>query len=313
MNAIIDAVQAVLSVLIMISIGYILAHIGWIDKSNSKLLSKLIVNISLPALMISNITTTFTKEEILNAGRGIIIPFLVVGLSYIISIVISRIIKIDKERRGIFRTMFALSNTIFIGLPVNLALFGEESVMYVLFYYIANTVFFWTIGLYNIRRDGSGNDESIFTLQTLKYIFSPALMGLIVAILLVLFNISLPKFIMDSSKYIGNMTTPISMIFIGIVIHGIGLKKLSLEKGMGILFIGRFIITPLLVFVFAYLFPIPELMKKVFVIQSSLPVMTQTAIVAETYNADYQYASVMVVISTIASFVTIPIYMFIMA
>jgi predicted permease len=51
------------------------------------------------------------------------------------------------------------------------------------------------------------------------------------------------------------------------------------------------------------------LMKKVFIIQSSLPVMTLTAVVARTYEADAEYAAIMTTVTTIAAMITIPIYM----
>ena len=53
-------------------------------------------------------------------------------------------------------------------------------------------------------------------------------------------------------------------------------------------------------------------MKNVFVIQAAMPVMTNTAIVSRGYNADYKYATVNTVMTTIASLLVIPIYMFIL-
>ena len=50
-------------------------------------------------------------------------------------------------------------------------------------------------------------------------------------------------------------------------------------------------------------------MKKVFIIEASMPVMTQAAIVAQAYNADYKYATILGTLSTAASLVFIPIYM----
>lgn len=312
MDLILRAVQAVLSVLIMVSVGYIFTAKRWFNKDTSKLFAKIVVNISLPALMIDNILSTFTKSDILESGRGLLVSFLVVFLAYLISIPISRIIKIEKARMGVFRVMFTLSNTIFIGLPVNIALFGEDSIMYALFYYVANTVFFWTLGIYQIMKDGKRERASLFSMDSLKNIFSPALSGLIIAVILLFLDISLPSFIMDSSKYLGNLTTPLSMMFIGIVIHDIGFKSIRYERGMVSLFLGRFLVTPLLVFIVTWFIPIPPLMRSVFVIQSSLPVMTQTAIIAESYGADYEYASVLIMLTTIASFLTIPIYMIIL-
>jgi len=73
--------------------------------------------------------------------------------------------------------------------------------------------------------------------------------------------------------------------------------------------VGRFIISPIAVLVVASFFPIPELMKKVFVIQAALPAMTQTTILAKVYEADTEYAAVLVTITTLFAIIAIPIYM----
>ena len=44
--------------------------------------------------------------------------------------------------------------------------------------------------------------------------------------------ISLPHFVLDACKYLGNMTTPLSMLFIGIAIYGVKLKNIKLSKDM---------------------------------------------------------------------------------
>ena len=69
MDLILRAVQAVLSVLIMVSVGYIFTAKRWFNKDTSKLFAKIVVNIALPALMIDNILSTFTKSDILESGR----------------------------------------------------------------------------------------------------------------------------------------------------------------------------------------------------------------------------------------------------
>ena len=68
-------------------------------------------------------------------------------------------------------------------------------------------------------------------------------------------------------------------------------------------------ITPLIVIVVASFLPIPELMKKVFVIQSALPAMTQTTLMAKLYGADAEYAAVLVSATTIVALFAIPVYM----
>ncbi|KAJ53083.1 hypothetical protein BD780_003703 [Clostridium tetanomorphum] len=307
--ALLNAFGSIFSIVIMISLGYILTEKKWINESNANLFAKMVINLSLPTLMITNLMNNFDKAKLMSLGKGLFVPFTSIALAYIIGKFACKILKVRKGRSGTFQSMFFVSNTIFIGLPVNLAIFGERSIPYVLLYYIANTTFFWTIGVYEISKDGKdSNLDSIFSKATLKRIISPPLLGFIFAIVLILLEIPMPKFIMDTCKYLGNLTTPLSMLFIGNTIHSINLKNIKIDKDMIGVFIGRFIISPLLVVLIAYHFPLPKLMKDVFVVQAAMPVMTNTAIMSKAYDADYEYAAIMIALTTILSLIIIPIY-----
>ncbi|AOY75680.1 AEC family transporter [Clostridium formicaceticum] len=302
------AIQSILSIIILILIGYILTKIGWFDESTSKLFSRMVTTISLPALMIYNFTTSFTKGMLLDSAIGLLIPFLSIFICFLISVVFSHFF-VQPNRRGTFETMFTVSNTVFIGIPVNIALFGEISVPYALLYFVANTLFFWTIGIMKISHDGGEGKKKIFSKETAKSILSPPCMGFFVGVLLVLLEIRLPSFIVDTSRYLGNLTTPLSLLFIGMTFHSIDIRKLSFSIDQLLLFLGRFLIAPLVVYLLAIFFPIPPLMFKVFIIQSAMPVMAQVAIVSKAYGGDYEYATLMVTFTTLASALIIPLYM----
>lgn len=310
---VLNALGSVLSIVIMVSVGFALTAKGWFDERTSKIFAKLVCNLALPCLMISDLMGNFDKDKLSHLGKGLLIPFWSMIVCYLISVVVSKIIKVKKGRIGTFRSMFFVSNSIFIGLPINMALFGSKSIPYVLLYYIANTTFFWTIGAYGISKDGQSSNVSILSKETLKRIISPPLMGFIFAIILILLNIQLPKFIIDTCKYFGNLTTPLSMLFIGITIYSVDIKKVRISIDMLTVLLGRFIVSPVLIFAAGHYFTVPILMKNVFVIQAAMPVMTNTAIVAKSYNADCEYATIMTVVTTILSLVFIPIYMMILS
>jgi len=303
-----NAIQSVLTIMIMIGLGYILTYRGWFDQNTSRLFSKLVINVSLPAAMFSNLINTFSKDKLMASGIGLLIPFGTMFLCYGVSMIISRVLKMKPKRRAVFQIMFTLSNTIFIGLPVNMALFGEESVPFVILYYIANTTTFWTIGVYAIRQASTKAEGSIFTLDTFKRIFSPPLIGFLAAIIFVLFKVHTPKFLIDTTRYVGNLATPLSMLFIGIIIHGIDIKGIRFNLDTAILLAGRFLFCPLLTLAVLQYFSVPQLMKQVFVMEAAMPVMTQSAIVAQAYNADHKYATVMFSVTTLAGLIVIPIY-----
>ncbi|EYE87563.1 malate transporter [Fervidicella metallireducens AeB] len=304
-----QAFESILTIMIMIAIGYILTFKKWFNNETSKLFSKLVTQISLPAMMLSSLMSNFSKDKLLSSGYALTIPFLSMGICFVIAVILSRIIKVPNTRKGAFQSMFFISNTIFIGLPVNIALFGEKSIPYVFLYYIANTTFFWTIGVYNLSKDAGIENDHLFSLNNLKRIFSPPLTSFILAIILILLDIKLPDFIMDTCKYMGNLTTPLSMLFIGITIYSVDIKSIKLSLDMLVILLGRFIVSPFIVYILTTFIPIPTLMRNVFIIQSSLPIMTQTAIIAKAYNADEKYIAIMILITTVLSFLFIPFYM----
>lgn len=91
--------------------------------------------------------------------------------------------------------------------------------------------------------------------------------------------------------------------------YGVNLRDIKLTKDVLAVVAGRFLISPLVVIAVVYFIPIPDLMKRVFVIQSALPVMTQAAIMSKVYEADSEYAAVLVTLTTALSLIAIPIYM----
>lgn len=312
LEIILDSLQSALSLVVIIALGYYLTRRGMFDEKVGSLFTSLVMNISMPTMIISNLVTVFDRDKLYSAGRGLLIPFGTMLISYVLAIVITQLIRVKPGRKGVFQVMFFASNTIFMGLPVNLALFGEESTPFVLFYYAANTTLFWTIGMYCISRDKRGTKDKVLSINTVKRIFSPPLMGFITGILLILTGIKPPMFVMDSFKYIGNLTTPLSLLFIGITFSTIKLGDIKIDKDMIALIFGRFVFSPLIVYWMSMLIPIPSLMTKVFIIQAAMPAIAQSAIAAKAFDSDYRYATVMVTVTTALSVLFIPVYMVLM-
>jgi predicted permease len=307
-----NSIGSIFTIIIIIAAGYILTHAGWFDESTGSLFSRVVLNISLPCYLLYNITSTFKRGELIGLAGNLAIPVISVGVSYILSIAVSHVLKVDRSRRGVYRSMFFASNTMFIGLPVNVALFGEESIPYVLLYYLANTSFYWTVGAYEVSRDNSDIKRKLLSTYSLKRIFNPAVCGFITGVILVLTGIELPKFIHDSIKFVGNMTTPLAMFFTGIALHSVKRNGIRIDKDMISLVIARSVICPALVLLLNRIFTVPELMGAVFVIQAAMPVITSTSVVAKEYGSDYKFAAVMSGVTTVTSLVVIPFYMWFM-
>ncbi|MBW1606012.1 AEC family transporter [Lactobacillus sp. Sy-1] len=310
-----NSISGIVVILLMILLGFFLAKRGWFDDKSTKLIAKIVTQVALPAYMISTITSKFTAKTLLHTLPDLRFPVISMLILFGISVAVARALRIAKYHRGLFESMFFNSNTVFVGLPVNLALFGDRSLPYVLVYYMANTTFFWTLGVYLIQRDGDA--DSKFNLkQTLRKVFSPPLLGFIVAVIMVLLDIPkiqivhpILKSFLESCDYVGGLTTPLSMLFIGIAVSKVSIQDVKFNRlNWGIL-LGRFIMAPLLMTLLVTFTSMPILMKQVFILQSAMPVMTNAPVVSKLYNADDKYASLMVTETTLLSLIVIPILM----
>ena len=312
MDLFLRSISGILVILGMILVGFVIGEKGWFDDKSRGLLAKLVTQVALPCYMLYTITQRFTAADLLKMLPALRFPALSMVILLGIATGVARIFAVRQDRRGLFISMFFNSNTIFVGLPINQALFGDASIPYVLIYYMCNTTFFWTLGTYLIQRDGEG--EAQFDIRiSLKKVFSPPLMGFLLGLVLVILHIKLPAFLASDLQYLGNLTTPLSMIFIGLSVSHVGVKQLVLGKDQLLILLGRFLVAPLLMATIVYWVPLPSLMKQVFIIQSAMPVMTNAPVVASLYGADSDYAAVMVTETTLATMVVIPILMLLMA
>lgn len=299
-------------IILMVAVGYVLADRGWFTEDSTKLIARLVTQIALPPYMISSITNDFSKGELLHMLPDLRYPVLSMLILYALSILIVRLIKVKPKHKGLFESMFFNSNTVFVGLPINLAIFGPKSSPYVLVYYMANTTIFWTLGVYLIQRDGQ-KDPEVSLKAIMQKIFSAPLIGFIIGVLLVVFNIHLPNFLMKGFNYMGALTIPLSMIFIGISVHKAGIKNMEINRdSLGVLS-GRFLFAPMLMMLLVLPSSMPILMKQVFILQSCMPVMTNAPVVSKMYKADANFSSIMVTETTLLSLAIVPIMMLIIS
>ncbi|MGT2960123.1 AEC family transporter [Streptococcus caballi] len=312
MAVFLHSISGVLIILVMIAIGYWLNERGWFDEQAASLMTKLVTQLALPAYMIYTIMARFSAKELLEMLPQLHFPALSMVILLGIAAATAQLFAVDRKHRGLFISMFFNSNTVFVGLPINQALFGDKSIPYVLVYYMCNTTFFWTIGTYLIQKDGQ-KTANIDWRSSLRKIFSPPLLGFILGVLLVVFKVKLPDFLMSDLQYIGNLTIPLSMLFIGLTVSRAGLSQLALKKDHMLILFGRFVISPLLMTLIVWQANLPHLMKEVFIIQSAMPVMTNAPIIARMYDVDTDYAAVMVTETTLLTMLVVPILTFLVS
>lgn len=303
------SIESIFPIILIIALGYILNEKKWFGESFGSNLSKLIMNIALPSSIFVSVLKYLTLDELEKVSSGLFFTFGAVIIAYISAYIVIKVFKVPRGRRGLMLNMFANANTIFIGLPLNIALFGNNSISYFLVYYITNTISTWTIGAFLIAHDSKNSGEQHESHLDIKKLLPPPLIGFLISLVFLLFKIPVPSFATSTLTYLGGIVTPLSLIYIGIVLSNAGLSSIKFDKDVILSLIGRYIISPLAMLLLLFLFGkhLPQLEYNTYIVQSAVPGLAILPILANEANADVEYATTVVTTSTLLFAIVMPI------
>ena len=226
-------------------------------------------------------------------------------IMYFLGRILSRLLQLPPKKKAVFITTFTFNNTMFIGLPINQIVFGQEGLPYLFTFYLVTIVSFWSLGAYTLCSASDCASASF----SVKKILSPGLVGVLIGCLLAELQWHLPLILETALTYLGDICVPLSLLVIGANLAASvskGIFKFTLDQLL--ILAGKFIIHPLLIWGIFSLAGTEGLPLKVFILTASLPCHAQTAIMAEYYDLEGEYASNLVSLSTLISLVTIPLY-----
>ena len=311
MAALLNAVSAVAVLLVLTLVGYFMGKMGWMAPREKQFLGRYIINIAVPCNCISGVLGRLDRDMLGEAGWLLLLAFVLMLACLLLASVLAALLRLPKNRRGIFVSMCGMSSCLFVGLPLGTQLFGDVCIPYVMIYYLANATLIQTVGVAMIERSGTGG--SLRPMDFLKELMrKPPIVTIVVCVVLLVLGVQLPGVIMTSAEYISSSVAPLALIYTGYVTYELGLHNLRLERGLPTLLTVRLALAPMLCYGLCMLAGVEGLSRDVFVMQSGLPVFTQGPVLAGTYGADDRYTASAVVLTTVGCFLTIPVMMFLL-
>ena len=309
MSLFLTSITSIIPIIAIIVLGYILQVKGWFGDAFGPNLSRLIMNVALPASIFVSVMKYLTLDKLISLSGGLLYTFVAFISGYIVAYIAVVVFKVRPGRRGTMMNTFVNANTIFIGLPLNVALFGNQALPYFLIYYITNTISTWTLGVYLMTSDSKSGQSKETSKFDWKKLLPAPLVGFLVALLFLILRISIPDFATNTLTYVGNIVTPLSLIYIGIVLAKAGLKTITFDKDTIVTLVGRFILAPLIMLlVLKFFAPNMETVEfKTFMIQSATPALAVLPILANQGKGDVEFSTNVVTLSTVLFIVVIPI------
>ena len=309
MSLFLTSITSIIPIIAIIILGYILQVKGWFGDDFGPNLSRLIMNVALPASIFVSVMKYLTLDKLISLSGGLLYTFVAFILGYIVAYITVILFKVRPGRRGTMINTFVNANTIFIGLPLNVALFGDQALPYFLIYYITNTISTWTLGVYLMTSDSKSGQSKETSKFDWKKLLPAPLVGFLVALLFLILRISIPDFATNTLTYVGNIVTPLSLIYIGIVLAKAGLNTITFDKDTIVTLVGRFILAPLIMLlVLKFFAPNMAIVEfKTFMIQSATPALAVLPILANQGKGDVEFSTNVVTLSTVLFIVVIPI------
>lgn len=303
------SLESIVPIIALIVLGYFLQVKGWFHDDFGNDLSKLIMNVAMPVSIFVSVLKYLTLEKLISLSGGLVYTFVAFALGYIVAFLSVKAFKVAPGRRGTVINTFVNANTIFIGLPLNIALFGDDALAYFLIYYITNTISTWTLGVFLMTSDSKSGKKKQESQFDWKKLLPAPLLGFIVSVVFLVINIPLPSFVSSTLGYVGGLTTPLSLVYIGIVLAKAGIKTIRFDKDSIVALVGRFIVAPVLMFlVLKWMAPgMVTAEYQTFMIQSATPALAVLPILANQGDGDVEFSTNIVTLSTVLFVIVIPI------
>jgi len=298
---------AILSILVLI--GIIGSRAKVISEFSKDFLAKLIFNITLPSMLLTNFSRiSLTPRLLSNSLQVLLISALVLLFMLFIGWLTSRMMGLKGGAASIFRVHSMLGNIIYLGLPVISALFGTEGLLYGSIFILVSNILMWTVGVATLTTEGKALSK-----KNLIRILNINTIAITTGFILFILSVKLPEIVLDSVGALGGTNTYLSMIYIGTVLYFANMKKMVSNKAVYVLSANKLVVVPfLLLCIFMMvntLFPglIDREVISVLVMQSAMPCMVNVVIMVNILGEDDGIATANVFVSTLLSIITLPL------
>ncbi len=295
----------------VMAVGFAAVKTGYIGVEVKNAISKVIVRIALPVLILNALTgIELTAERLRNAGIVVIIALAAIILLYGIGIISSKLFKMPETTAVRHRCMMSFGNVAFLGYPLIRALFGDEGFFYAAVFEVVNDAFVWTFVV--CRLNMLGKRDKMTPKIILKNVTNPCTVAFVISFIMMLFGWRFTGFAKELTDGVGGMTTWLSMLFIGGTLAEVRASKTSNISSIFVIVLIKMIIMPVLIILATRGMGIDSAARGAAILQVAVPSQTIISVLTLEYGGDTVYTSVGILITTLAGLVTMPLVYYLM-
>lgn len=301
--------EALAPVALIMAAGCFAERIGWINQGSEQTIMRLLVNLLLPALILSKIVRNEMLRDPVVLVQSLLTGALAVGGGMLLALAASRLFRVQTANQGTFAVAVGLYNYGYMSIPLIEIFFDRETlgVLFAVFATIDLTV--WTLGVFLVRGKSPGGNP-------LRNLTPPPLAVLLGLTLLYLgIGERIPDFALSFLDQLGRCAMPI-----GLLMTGISISELLRHSGKDLfsdhrtVMLGaslRLLLIPAIMTAASCLLPLSEPLRNVLIVHAAMPSAVFTVVLAKHFNGHPLTALRLIISTTAACIITTPAWLLI--
>ncbi|MDA3845729.1 MAG: AEC family transporter [Vallitaleaceae bacterium] len=288
-----------LPIFLQIIIGYGVQKKLKLDIST---LTKIQLYVLIPALIFVKLYSSALEGSLI--WKIVLFTVVLFVILFILSIILAKLMGFTKKKEKAFINAITLRNQGNYGIPlITLVFAGEMGAtalaihMVVLF---TTNLLLNTVGLYNASSGTYSFKETV-----IKIIRLPMIYAIIIGFIFRGFAIKLYEPIETTMDIMSMGVVPLALFTLGAQLSETRIKLSDIS--LSIATFGRLILSPLVAFGLVKLFGIEGIMAQVLILGAAAPTAVNSVLLSIEFDGDYEYASQIVMLTTILSIVTVSI------
>ena len=295
----------------LVVVGYVAGKLGYLGGDFDRQLSRLVINITCPALILSSAMTGELPD------RQYILPLLLISVvTYAIlgvaAFLLPKYLTKNPDDEGAIGFALMFGNVGFMGYPVVASIFGHEAVFYAAVLNVVNTFAVFTVGTVLITGRGADDKESIK--QELgrrfqkKVLYSTPMLAAYLTMAIVALRIEhIPNMVSQPLTMLGNITVPAALLIIGSSMSNLSLRTMLGNRTVYATTLLRLAVLPVAVHYLMQMLGFSPFVVNINTLVIAMPVATYGTILCLKYQKDTTTITEVTFITTLLSIVTIPL------
>lgn len=293
-----DTLCEMLVILFAMAMGFLAHRLGYFNAETDQRLSKVILNLTMPAMIVAAVITGDTLPELREVLAVLEVAAVFYLLEMVFALIAPRLLGGTPGQRGVWRFGLVFGNIAFIGYPVATALFGSGALFYAVILAMPFNLLSYTLGPLMLAGAKRFRWRQLVTPCTVA-----AVLGLFFA----LTRLRPPAIVGECLAFVGDVTVPLSLLVVGSLLAGLPMGQVFKSPRLWCFSVLRLLVLPTALYFLLRPLNLDPTLLGIVVIEMAMPAAINGSMLCLEYGGDKETMAQATFLTTAASIITIPL------